>query len=51
VLDDALEAVWVVRGRTGRGLDPSRLIFGWRMPEDLGPIEAPDDETLANWAE
>lgn len=51
VLDDAVEAVWVVRGRVGRGLDPLRLIFGWRMPRDVGPLDVPDDDTLASWAE
>jgi hypothetical protein len=51
VLGDALEAVWVVRGRTGRGLDTSRLIFDWKDPENLGPLETPDDETLAAWAD
>ncbi|MBT2549803.1 recombinase family protein [Arthrobacter sp. ISL-65] len=51
VLDDALQSVVVVRGRVGRGLDRNRLSFHWNSPEDLGPIEAPDDETLARWAE
>lgn len=51
VLDDALQSVVVVRGRVGRGLDPNRLSFHWRSPEDLGPIVSPDDETLARWAE
>lgn len=54
VLDDALHVVWVVRGRTGRRTASgimSRLVFEWKMPEDLGPIEVPDDETLASWAE
>jgi len=54
VLDDALQQVWVVRGRPGRRTATgvlSRLAFDWKMPEDLGPIEHPDDSTLAAWAE
>jgi len=53
VLDDAMEKVWVVRGRPGRrsaGGILSRLAFDWKMPEDVGPVETPDDETLASWA-
>lgn len=50
VLDDALARVVVVRGRAGRGLDKSRFRFDWKMPEDLGPVESPGDETLAEWA-
>lgn len=53
VLDDAISRLWVVRGRPGRrsaGGVLSRLTFDWKMPEDVGPIEAPDDETLASWA-
>ncbi|MDD9206504.1 recombinase family protein [Georgenia sp. 10Sc9-8] len=51
VLDDALESITIRRGRVGRGLDTSRLTFQWRFPEQLGPIESPDDQTLAAWAE
>lgn len=50
VLDDALHRIVVRRGRVGRGLDATRLTFAWKLPEDLGPIVAPDDETLAAWA-
>lgn len=53
VLDDALETAWIVRGRPGRrsaGGVLSRLVFDWKMPEDVGPVETPDDETLASWA-
>jgi site-specific DNA recombinase len=53
VLEDALERVWVVRGRPGRRTDAqilAQLDFDWKMPEDLGPVEAPDDATLASWA-
>lgn len=50
VLDDALERIVVRRGRTGRGLDTSRLTFTWKFPEEVGPAEAPDDATLAEWA-
>lgn len=51
VLEDALRSVFVRRGRVGRGLDTSRFTFDWKIAEDLGPIVAPDDETLAAWAE
>lgn len=50
VLDDALERILVRRGRTGRGLDTSRLTFTWKFPEDVGPVAEPDDATLAAWA-
>lgn len=50
VLDDALHSIVVRRGRVGRGLDVTRFTFDWKIPEDLGPIVAPDDETLAAWA-
>lgn len=54
VLDDALAAAWVVRGRLGRRTASSvlsRLVFEWKLPDDVGPIETPDDATLASWAE
>ena len=50
VLDDAVERIWVVRGRPGRRSAAgilARLVFDWKLPEKLGPIETPDDETLA----
>lgn len=50
VLDDALDRIVVRRGRTGRGLDTSRLTFAWKFPEEVGPIAEPDDATLAAWA-
>lgn len=51
VLDDALEAVVVKRGKAGgRGVDTSRFAFVWRFPDEVGPIEVPDDATLAEWA-
>lgn len=50
VLDDALEVVEIRRGRVGRGLDPNRFTFKWKFPEEVGPIETPNDATLAAWA-
>lgn len=53
ILDDALESVTVARGRSGRRTPASvlaRLTFGWKRPEDLGPLPTPDDATLARWA-
>jgi hypothetical protein len=43
VLDDAMERIWVRRGGTGRRTPAqvlARLTFDWRMPEDLGPVDA-----------
>lgn len=40
VLDDALAGITVRRGRTGRGLDTSRLSFEWRWPEHPAPTDA-----------
>lgn len=54
ILDDAMERVWVVRGRRGRPTAASvreRLVIDWRMPDDLGPLGIPDDATLAGWAD
>lgn len=51
VLNDALERITVRRGRTGRGLDKSRLTFSWRHPEQVGPLPEPTDQELAAWAE
>lgn len=50
VLDDALERIVVRRGRTGRGLDTSRLAFSWKFPEHVGPAKEPDQASLAAWA-
>ncbi len=53
ILGDAIERVWVVRGRPGRRTDAqllARLVFDWRFPAELGPIETPDNATLAAWA-
>ncbi|WP_193608260.1 recombinase family protein [Nocardioides lijunqiniae] len=53
ILDDAMERVWVRRGRPGRRTDAqvlARLTFDWKMPDDLGPIEPPSDKDLADWA-
>lgn len=50
ILDDALQSVTVRRGRVGRGLDTSRFTFDWKVPEDLGSEDVPDDATLAAWA-
>lgn len=50
VLDDELHRIEVRRGRFGRGLDTTRFTFAWKLPEDLGPVVAPDDEMLAAWA-
>lgn len=54
ILDDAIGRITVRRGRPGRRTDAqvlARLSFTWKRPEDLGPWEAPDDATLASWAE
>ncbi|TFV78380.1 recombinase family protein [Blastococcus sp. CT_GayMR19] len=43
VLDDAMERIWVRRGGTGRRTPAqvlARLTFDWKVPEDLGPIDA-----------
>lgn len=43
VLDDAVERIWVRRGGTGRRTPEqvlARLSFDWKVPEDLGPVEA-----------
>jgi site-specific DNA recombinase len=43
VLDDAIERIWVRRGRTGRRTEAqvlARLAFDWKVPEDLGPVAA-----------
>ena len=53
VLDDALTRVTVRRGAVGRSTPAkvlARITFEWKMPEDFGPVEIPDDETLASWA-
>lgn len=42
ILGDAIERVWVVRGRPGRRTDAqvlARLAFEWKIPEDLGPLD------------
>lgn len=54
ILGDAIEHLWITRGRPGRRTDAqlrARLTFDWRMPDDLGPVESPDDATLASWSE
>lgn len=54
VLDDALARITVRKGGTGRRTEAqllARLAFDWKVPEDVGPIEPPDDATLAAWAE
>lgn len=54
ILGDAIDRVWVTRGRPGRRTTAqilARLTIEWRDPEALGPIETPDDETLAEWAD
>ncbi|GAA5033958.1 recombinase family protein [Terrabacter aeriphilus] len=53
ILGDAVERIWVTRGRPGRRTEAqvlARLSFEWRNPESLGPIETPDDADLALWA-
>jgi site-specific DNA recombinase len=43
VLDDAVERIWVRRGGTGRRAPAqvlARLTFDWKVPEDLGAVEA-----------
>lgn len=54
VLDDAIGRVWIVRGGTGRRTTESvlaRLVIEWKDPDHLGPLDRPDDETLARWAD
>lgn len=54
VLDDAIARIWVLRGGTGRRTTErvmARLVIEWKQPEDVGPFDIPDDETLARWAE
>lgn len=55
ILDDAVGAIYVMRGSRGRRTDAqvlARLSFDWKgHPDDLGPIELPDDETSAAWPE
>jgi DNA invertase Pin-like site-specific DNA recombinase len=43
VLDDAMERIWVRRGGTGRRTPAqvlARLTIDWKVPEDLGPVDA-----------
>ena len=50
VLDDALDRVWVIRGRPGRRSAAgilARLVVEWKMPEHVGSIDTPDDKMLA----
>ncbi len=55
ILGDAVERIWVGRpARSGRRTDAqvlARLTFEWKIPDDLGPVEVPDDATLASWAQ
>jgi hypothetical protein len=42
VLGDAMERIWVSRGRPGRRTEAqvlARLRFDWRHPDDLGPLD------------
>ncbi|MCB0908236.1 MAG: recombinase family protein [Nocardioidaceae bacterium] len=42
ILGDAIERIWVSRGRPGRRTDAqalARLRFDWRHPNDLGPLD------------
>lgn len=51
VLDDALERLHVRRGKRGRRTTAgvlARLQFDWKDPDRVGPVEAPDDDTLAS---
>lgn len=46
VLGDAFHRLYVRRGGTGRQTDATRLArlrFDWKVPEDLGPLPAPED--------
>jgi hypothetical protein len=46
VLGDAFHRVYVRRGAVGRQTDATklaRLRFDWKVPEDLGPLPAPED--------
>lgn len=43
ILGDAIERIVVSRGKPGRRTDAqllARLAFDWKLPEDLGPVEA-----------
>ena len=43
VLDDAMERIWVRRGRTGRRTPAqvlARLTIDWKAPEDLGALNS-----------
>lgn len=53
VVGDALHRITITRGKPGRRTEAqllARMSFEWKVPEDLGPTDAPDDETLASWA-
>ncbi|MCW2767972.1 MAG: invertase Pin-like site-specific recombinase [Nocardioides sp.] len=54
ILDDAIERVWVVRGRPGRRTAASvlaRLVIEWKMPNEVGPLPEFTDAELESWAE
>jgi site-specific DNA recombinase len=51
ILGHALDRVWVVRGKMGghsRDGKFARMVFDWKP---AGQVEAPDDATLAEWAD
>lgn len=51
VLDDALNRITVLPGTPGRRTRETmlaRLQFDWKDPDRVGPVEAPDDDTLAS---
>lgn len=53
ILDDAIERVWVLRGRPGRRTSETvsaRLVIEWKQPGQVGPEYVPTDEELASWA-
>lgn len=54
ILDDAIERVWVLRGRPGRRTPETlaaRLVIEWKMPDQVGPTPVYTDEELASMAD
>jgi site-specific DNA recombinase len=54
ILDDAIERIWVLRGRPGRRTPETvlaRLVIEWKMPDQVGPTPVYTDAELESWAE